>query len=411
MDPLTFRKAARPRRRIARLSFLTTNLLICTAFVQGCAGDRPDTAGWQGTVDTLAGGGIRVVNPERPLWNPGEEWRVTEELRIGGLAAEGPDLFGDVVALELDDDGRIWILEREAREVRVFGPDGEHIRSFGRRGGGPGEFADPVGMGWAPGGELWVVDPGNGRFSVFDPEGRFLRSHPRLIGGYMLPWPGGFGPGGEVFDRVFIPGGAPGSGALVRFSPDLTAADTFPLPPPPDRHIFELVTNGGRMSVPVPFSPALATALDRRGYLWFGVSDESRLIRRTLGGDTILITEWPSEREPVTARDREEALEQLAWFTGQGGTVDARRIPAEKPFFTQIFLGDDGHLWVTPGDGIARGWERFDILDPDGRYLGEVRPDPPIFGWPTPVIRDDVILAVVRDEMEVPYVVRYRIER
>lgn len=390
-----------------RFGSASLNLLVCTTLVQGCVEDRSNVAGWQGTVDTLAGGGVRVVNPERPVWSPGEEWILVEDLRIGGGETEGPELFSDIVALETDSDGRIWILERAAREIRIFGPDGSHVRSVGRRGGGPGEFNDPIGMGWGRDDELWVVDPGNGRFSVFDREGNFLRSHPRRIGGYMLPWPGGFGPEGEVFDRIFIPPG----GALVRFSPDLTAADTFALPPPPDRDVFELTTEGGRMSAVVPFSPGLVTVLDPGGYLWLGVTDRSRLARTTLEGDTLLVTEWPVERAPVTAQDREEVLEALEWFTGQGGTVDPRRIPSLKPAFTQVLLADDGHVWVTPGGWMTRGWDRFHVIDPDGRWLGEARADPPVFGWPTPLIGTDFVLAVTRDEMEVPYVVRYRIER
>jgi hypothetical protein len=396
-----------PRRPGHPLSILSTNLLLCTSLVQGCAENGWNGVGWEGTVDTLAGGGVRVVNPERPIWAPGDEWGLVEELRIGGGETEGPELFSDIVALETDSEGRIWVLERGVREIRIFGPDGSHIRSVGRRGGGPGEFNDPVGMGWGLDDELWVVDPGNGRFSVFDREGNFLRSHPRRIGGYMLPWPGGFGPEGEVFDRIFVAGG----GALVRFSPDLAAADTFALPTPPDRDLFELTRNGARMSVAVPFSPGLAMTLDLRGYLWSGVTDRSRLVRTNLDGDTLLVTEWPMERQPVTAQDREEVLESLEWFTQQGGTVDARRIPSLKPAFTQILLAEDGHVWVTPGARTVQGWGRLHVIDPDGRWLGEARADPPIFGWPTPLIGTDFVLAVVRDEMEVPYVVRYRIER
>lgn len=385
-----------------------TLFLVAAAVGVAACGDGSGGSGhWTGTVDTLSGGGLHVSNPAEPLWAEDQGWVLEEELRIGTMETDGPDLFGQIAALEVDSDGRIHVLERDAREVRVFGPQGEHLRTVGGRGGGPGEFADPVGMGWGEGGTLWVVDPGNGRYAVFDPEGSFLRSEPRPIGGYTIPWPGGFGPDGHVYDQTFVPGGQ----ALVRFEPDLSRADTFPLPSYDSGEHFELRSNGNVMRASVPFTPGMRRALDPAGYLWSGITDRFRLVRTTLDGDTLLITERPVEPERVTTEDREQALEALEWFTRQGGEVDLRRIPSHRPVIGTLLVADDGHLWISPFTLSREGLARFDVLDPEGRYLGPVESDPAIAPFPPPLIRGDHLYAVVQDELEVPYVTRFRVVR
>ena len=51
------------------------------------------------------------------------------------------------------------------------------------------------------------------------------------------------------------------------------------------------------------------------------------------------------------------------------------------------------------------------MVDPEGRYLGEVRAPFPIAFFPPPIIRGDFMYAVTEDDLEVPFVVRARIER
>ena len=58
--------------------------------------------------------------------------------------------------------------------------------------------------------------------------------------------------------------------------------------------------------------------------------------------------------------------------------------------------------WVEP---VA-----FDVFEPDGRYLGMVRAPRGFSTRPQPVFRGDTVWATVRDDLEVPYIVRFRIQ-
>src|SRR5687767_7983825 len=113
----------------------------------------------------LPNGALRVHGPDDGVWSA-KPWRLTEELRIGRMEGEGPDLFGQPWAVEQDELGRIYVLDQQSKDVRVFAADGKHLRTIGRPGGGPGEFSNPFGLAWDSAGNLWVVDIGHARYSV-----------------------------------------------------------------------------------------------------------------------------------------------------------------------------------------------------------------------------------------------------
>jgi sugar lactone lactonase YvrE len=365
--------------------------------------------GWAGTIDTLANGVVLVSNPIDGLWAEGAEWRIEEDLRIGSATVEGPELFGSIGALEVDELGRIYVAESQAQEVRVFNADGTYLRTIGQDGGGPGEFAQISGIGWGPDGNLWVMDTRNNRMSVFDTTGAYITSHRRPGGFMILPWPGGFDDHGRVYDMVGVPRDGDFALAMVRYDAQMTPMDTFYMPPEEDGDFFELVGEGGssRMRAGVPFSPGPVSRFDPEGYVWMGITDQYRLHRVSFDGDTVRTVAREFEPVSVSAAEHDEALESLDWFTEQGGKIDPSRIPDTKPAFIRPLFDDTGHMWVTAttAEGVNTTW---DIFDPEGRYLGAVV-SPVDLAFRSPVFKGDELYAVVTDEMDVPYVIRARI--
>lgn len=390
--------------------------LAAAAFVaavfSGCsssAGDRP----WEGEIDTLPSGTVVVTNPATGLWDSTTAWRVAEELRIGTLEGAGPDLFGRVTALEFDAAGRIYVLEGQAQELRVFDRTGRHVRTIGRKGGGPGEFASPIGLAWGPAGDLWIPDPQNTRISVMDTAGSLLRSHHMAGGWVMNPWPGGFDTHGQLYNFVPAPSADGFQIRIVRYDTAMAALDT--LTPPRwtgPENFFEFVSPDGssRMRTSVPFSPGLDWELTPDGDFWLVLTGPYELQRVSGTGDTTRRVTKPFDQVPVSEEDVDSALAGLEWFTRQGGKVDRSRIPATKPAVRRLLVADDGHLWIEPNTREPQDRGRvFDVFDPEGRYLGLLRLPFPLADYPTAVIRNGVLLGVTEDELEVPYVVRARI--
>ena len=94
--------------------------------------------------------------------------------------------------ITVDDEGRIYVLDRQANELRIFAPDGTHVRTVGRSGGGPGEFINANGLVWGSPDTLVVVDQRGGRYTLLGRDGAYLGSQPRRLGSYSWVFSGGY---------------------------------------------------------------------------------------------------------------------------------------------------------------------------------------------------------------------------
>ena len=151
----------------------------------GCG--EADSPG-DGAADAPGGAGPDVADAR---------WTIVEEMRIG--TGSGPEQFGQLKGLAVLADGRFAVLESQARELRVFGPDGGHVATYGRQGEGPGEFEFPNGLMLGPRGLLWVPDPSNTRMSMFDPDSGFAGQLQYGTNLTQWAWSGAMGADGRVF--------------------------------------------------------------------------------------------------------------------------------------------------------------------------------------------------------------------
>lgn len=392
-----------------RMHVLARLALLAGVSTTAAACGGPEPAAWSGTVDTLATGQVVVANPASPLWEG--ERRLVEELRLGSVDADGPELFGEVRSLAVDGAGRIYVVEGQAREIRVFGDDGAHIRTFGRPGAGPGELAWPAHAEVGPDGNLWVADPTNNRVTAYDTAGRYLAGHGVPGGFTMRPWPGGFDRHGRYYHPVPTP--VPGEFriALLRYDRDFGAVDTVRAPVDPEkRDVLELRLARGVAWADMPFTPRLQWRLSPEGTIWGALTDEYRLFELSPAGDTLRTVTRVWDPLPVTDADLELARADLAWFTGQGGVVDWTKVPSRKPALDDFTFDSEGRLWTWPVLPAGEEGTALDVFDAGGRWLGRVRSPVPIARRPYPVIRDGAIYAVTESELEVPFVVRLRLE-
>lgn len=401
-------------------------LVLTLSACSGQAGPR-----WSGTVDTLPNGAIRVGNPAEGRWGDEGGWRLVPELVLGEVDGPEAAVFGAIAALEVDREGRIYVVDRQANELRIFTRDGAHVRSAGRTGRGPGEYQNANGLVWLSPDTLIVVDQRGERYSVISRDGQYVRSVPRRLGFYGWAFAGTY-VDGRVYEHTWIGrdadqrpallGTVVAGAAMVPTEPVITdeiggvpapAGDTvfLPQPPGPAYEALSVRTARGGMMIGVPWAPGAVYHLDRTGDLWFGHGSAFRIVHASRG-DTVMEIVLEATPAPVTAEERAEweASESVQRFRQMGGRIDTDGLPRVKPFFTGLYVDPEGYLWATVPAGP--GQTAFAVFDPDGRYLGRLQVDGiERVTWLLPVVRNDRLHFIARDELDVQRVYAFRIEK
>ena len=86
-------------------------------------------------VDTLESGRVVISNPDAPQTGPQGAPTLVEVLRIGSVD-DTCDALGYVTSVTVDGDGRIYVADQQANEIRVFSPGRrvrENLRAVRRR--------------------------------------------------------------------------------------------------------------------------------------------------------------------------------------------------------------------------------------------------------------------------------------
>lgn len=405
---------------------------ICLASL-ACSGDGgPDPMAWQATRDTV-GDTIIVRTTSGSVWG---EARLVEEVRIGRL--DGPDeyTFGDVAAIATGPDGTLYVLDRQIPAVRSYAPDGTYLGDLGREGEGPGEIKQPdSGLAALDDGRVLLRDPGNARITVFGPDGEY-ESEWRIRGGNFTSTPLYVDRDGNVYLYLFEFSPEGSKYWFVRHGPDGVPGDTFPVPQTEDapRLVAVRESESGRsMSTrTVPFWPTLDTELSKDGE--FVVGDPATYSIDVPRPEGVLRIQRAFEPVAVTPGERDNTRERVIHSmrrTEADWDWDGPAIPDTKPAFRNLMVDEDGRIWVhlytqaepipaeeieepEPGADEApplrwREPTRFDVFDPDGTYLGQLEVPTGFQTYPRPAIEGDRVWAVMEDELEVPYVVRFRI--
>ena len=162
---------------------------------------------------------------------------------------------------------------------------------------------------------------------------------------------------------------------------------------------------------PFGFLPLRYQAFERivvnpSGGFWRANTAAYHIARTGEGGDTLVVIEAGLAVQPVTDEDRSDyvagVVENQPELRSAAEEV-AAPMPDVKPILADIFVDDEGRLWVervTPGDAPAF----YDRYSEDGEYLGSVRLAFEAAGplW----VQHGNIYTWVTDELDVPNVVR-----
>jgi hypothetical protein len=381
----------------------TTGILLLAS---ACASSNTENPG----VERTDSAGVDIVTngpADIPL-----DWPITEEFRLGG-ADSGPEAFYRVRSdgLGTDPSGNTYILDAGNFRVLKFDGEGGLVSTFGREGGGPGEFQFPALLAVSPGGEIFVHDYGKAGLVRFAPDGEPLNPSPwgePVAVSAMHAAPSGL----MVAHRKY--GGADAQDT-VRVSV-MTASDTTTIAyyvAPRNEQIMLESCGVGLAGLPRLLFPEMLVG----GYGdRMAVSRIPEYVVDVFEG----MTHVASFRRaiPNETATHERAIAELGegMRIGVGGGDQVRVCDSEEvvekrgyapvvPQIAGVAVAPDGTIWVQR-KGVGNEEAPIDIIDPSGAYTGTLPAGTP---FPDAFLPNGNLLSVERDELDVEYVVAYRV--
>ncbi|HEX9698100.1 MAG TPA: 6-bladed beta-propeller [Acidobacteriota bacterium] len=415
------------RSTIARAPFalhgIAAATLICTA---ACTPSQPSFTAqgdWMGTI-TTDGDVTTVVNESGSVW--GGTATLREEASIGVESGDRPYMFGLVTSIWGTDEA-IYVVDLQARAVRVFDHDGRWIGSIGRPGQGPGEFLRPETVMTAVDGRVFVYEGYSSRVNVYSPGGEPLETW--SLGGVRASGRPVLHPDGRVFLRSIDPG--PDQAEHHDDTLGMQEVNAGGAVGPPFTSSFPVGLNARLTAVEgtsanVPFAAAHRSALVPAGAFVGGFSNEYAFEIHWLDGRVTRI-ERHGDPVPVSADLREyhrRRVEAQLRARNPGRSWDGAEIPAHKPAFAALIPDQSDRILVyregpsrriegcedhpaNPFPGCWRTDWFWDLFTLEGKYLGDVIS--PV-GWASTIfVRDDMWLMEVQDEAGTIMVKRYRL--
>ena len=377
---------------------LTTAILALSLGNTGCEGPG-GTAGPGLHAAMHDSAGITIVQNSRPAPDSRLPWAVGAQpsLSIGSVASGGADeLFRVTDAIRLKD-GRIVVANLGTNELKVFGPDGSHAGTWGRRGEGPGEFTahGPTAVAHWPGDSIAVADAVySPRLPIFDMNGNHGRdvAFDATRGGILDVLPDGriVSQGSQVFNRTAVFE----TRDLVRLEAEWSVLDVDGTlyaslgEASLRRGVFQRIV-GRRHAAPLP--------APRRG---------SRVAGPCGGRGTGQLRDQGVRRGRVAGQNRPARLGPANPHRSR--VPHARTAGRRLPGVREDPVDRAGYLWVqeyrVPGEGAAV----WTVFDPEGRVQGMVETPA---GLDVFEIGEEYVLGLMKDELGVEYVQVWALDR
>lgn len=394
--------------------------------VIACMADSASDAGPYVQRDTLANGAVRIHYSRLP---EDRVATVAPELRLGAVDGDPNLVFGDVRGVDAGEDGRIYVLDTQASEIRAFDSSGAFLHTVASRGQGPGELVEANGMILIGDTMLWVQDHGQWMMIGLGLEGGELSRVPMHVLAWGLVWEGTVDNAGRIWKpdhRVDqARASAPDEGLneitarlfLKSLDPVTNTIDSVYQGDYVGRSFVTRVGNA-RQHVSVPFDPERLITVDPDGGFWQVHNAAYRVARLDEAGDTTLLLEVEVDPVPVARSERESFIDQAGARGGRfrrAAEEVADLMPDTKPLIRRLIVDDEGRLWVERAVLVGTD-PRYDVFDRNGAFQGSValaftpdqtRGSARLSRRLHPIrIRHGHIYAVVLNAMDVPSVVR-----
>lgn len=352
-----------------------------------------------------------------PVWKIDAVPRTVIDERIGVHGEFAAVADGVLLA-----DGRIAVLDRQAREVRTFDSDGRHIWTEGRSGSGPREFQDPYVLG-SSADTLFIYDLALRRITALELNDASMSMRQLSFPGSGIPYPLlQLSDGSIVF--VLLPASSMRrKDGLLRYS-----TSVWILPPGDGGQVISvgkfpwltslaLNPTDSERAISVgtyPFGPQLHVVSSGNA-LVIGDGADNRLRYYSHLGERLGTVDLPlvprafdakvvtRVGKAVASSMRSERAQMVA-----RARHDPKYLPEYEPFFAALLSGPDGEVWIERFRVDPSDESEYLVTSASGRVVAKVESPG---GLRVLDIGRDAILAVATDVDDVERIVVHHYRR
>lgn len=329
---------------------LLIGLILAFFFVSACSREEK--------IEIKKENGVTVVyNPKKPAPPPDfpATLSINEELSLGKGESEESMLLAPA-AVDIDQNGNIYVIDRKAVQIKVYDPQGNFVRAIGRRGQGPGEFQTIWSFQVTPQQTIFVCDHSSRRIMFFSLDGQLIRELSAAMMGMFF--------NGEVDPRGDIVGShtimdQEARTELIKFNSSLEPLFTVASVPIARYPVFN------------PYFPNIYFGLTGDGNILWGITTEYVFNVVNPEGKIIKKIVKKYDPEKFTRDDQEKRAKEL-W--GEEEPPDIRvEWPENFPAFQDFVMDERGWLYVRPytKEKVEKG-VIYDVFDAEGRYVARV---------------------------------------
>lgn len=338
------------------------------------------------------------------------------DLALGKADGDAPYLFGRITGIAVDEDGHIFVADRQGSTIRAYDAEGTYLYTLADTGEGPGEVNRPCCLAFGPEGHLWVRDDQNRRYARFSvtaeggtPQGTVRMEH-SMFGlvarttfdaeGHLIDVGGARPEGGDASQRARLHRSMENETVRTVFLPE-AAEGRLP--------VYEAQMGGGIAFIPQPMGPREQHAQSPHGTWAHTITDSYAVTWFDAQGDTLHVLQRDIEGPALSDEERERADRSLRRWSEQLGVSRASfpfDVPDRKPPIETIFFDADGRLWVqrSVADGAPH---EADVYATDGTLAQVVQ-------WPADIalssghLTADALYGIRQGSDTFPQVVRLR---
>ena len=352
---------------------------IAIIFFTGC---QKQTSAWQGTI-TEDNGVTLVKNPKEPIYES-EVFKLKEELAISETPEREEVIFSQIRSIDVDKSGRIYILDQGEAHVYVFDPDGNYIKSIGKKGQGPGELHMPFTMTVTNNQKLMVEDFRR-EINFYTLEGDFIREIKTAKEAALRIF---MNSRGNFFGTVIVYDEEDPRYEVRKYDPQMNRLASLGKSPLPNAR------NEGFN----PFGGAVMYAVRYDDHVICGSPEKYELEVFDLEANLEMKIIKDYDPVEITKQEIDEVMEEIP----QGMEVS---IPKYHNPFQWFGTDDEGRIFVRTHEQVKEG-EGFyyDVFDVEGKFIAKV----PLKTRPL-LIKDNKFYAVEEDEQGFLSIKRYKV--